>query len=99
MFEMLTNRMLIEDISSCCLLLGPALVHSCGQIAAVLWTSVKTKTCHSVSSSLTHRLSWEHRQADRQTPGHKYLREQVRKLFAQEVTLRLAFSSRLCARM
>ena len=43
---------------------GPLPPLSCGQMDAVLWTSVKTKTCHSVFSSLTHRLSWEHRQAD-----------------------------------
>ena len=47
-----------------------------------------------LSSPAWHIVCLEN--TDRQTQGHKYLREQVRKLFAQEVTLRLAFSSRLC---
>ena len=101
MLEMLTNRMLIEDISWCCHLLGPALVLSCGQMAGVLWTSVKTKTCHSVFSSLTHRLSW-----DRQTGRQAGRRPQISERITQEIicsrgyALRLAFysPSRLCAR-
>ena len=63
----------------------------CGQSCAVLWTSVTTSL---VTLSLLPDTSFVFR------TGHKYLRDPVsqpvRKLFAQEVTLQLAFSFSLC---